>query len=167
MNFRTLCFAALSIPTVSLGSEASDRLVLNQCFSYDLPQQLECFQEEIRVCNAQSDHLVTADGLYDCPMEGYHQADMHLNKVYQEVIYEAKIADREDGLNFREDSVREAQRKWIAYKDLQKDIRTDWARIHSGLDASKAQDAAILTIIQAALLSDMLDSFAARRSIYR
>lgn len=77
-----------------------------------------------------------------------------MNIVYAQVIEEARQDDMKDGLFFREEMVRDAQRKWLAYRDAQSPVRSHWARMGSGSDAITAFEAAKLTVIQAYILAN-------------
>ncbi|MCK0166821.1 DUF1311 domain-containing protein [Jannaschia sp. S6380] len=143
----------LSNPAVA--QDPSRLLNLEKCWEGGLPEQLLCFDREFHACDIQLEHLGTGEGRYMCYAETLVQADLHLNRVYARVIEKARQDDVEDGMYFREDILRDAQRKWVSYRDAQSQIGPSWARIMGGFESAIAFEAARITIVQAHTLSEL------------
>lgn len=72
---------------------------------------LDTIDEQARKCLATSAGQTTA-GMADCSHQAYLAYEKQMNEQYQRVL---KSADPES-----RDLVREAQRRWLAYRDAQK-----------------------------------------------
>ena len=154
-----LAAIALLPATVAFAEDASLHMNLNRCWAQDLGGQLQCLQRELEACDEMFEHLSTAAGRYACFDETLLQADQMLNGVYASVIEQAREADREDGMDFREEMVRDSQRKWLVYRDAQSAVKAGWARTGSGHHSANRFEATKLTIIQAEVLSNSVPNY--------
>lgn len=161
MKFSVLGWsAALWVPALVVSAEPFEEIDLAQCWGRDLTGQLLCMEHESNVCLKKVEEDAMSSGLqsYQCMYETFDQADAHLNVVYEAVIQHARQSDADPERNSRpswtsaEEEVRNAQRKWIAYRDAQGRVYPSWQGISVGFDGVLSLDMAKLSIIQAHVL---------------
>lgn len=136
-----------------------DTLALENCWNGDLSQKLACFESSLERCESSLESLAPVEGGYSCSYQAEIQADVYLNREYQDTIQRVRSLNSDHPFQGEEQAIRDAQRKWLVYRDAQAPLEGDLLAIMSGYDAIKSEHAARLSIAQAHYLSQLLQGF--------
>jgi uncharacterized protein YecT (DUF1311 family) len=119
MQYRSLVFACLFFPSVTLAQEV--------VFSPDATQACvdagggsECIGTSANQCMEESDGGFSTFGMNACIEEERAWWDSQLNGIYKVALADGRMADAEatdPDQPSAEDTLREMQRNWIAYRD--------------------------------------------------